>query len=189
MSLIDSLVQIDIMHSLWVASQVKDYPILIKLSFCLGFLLRAQFAFFLVISTYYKNKSLKTCRKLMAGGLLTALLVLSLKFYIARPRPLTIEAFPESLVLEKLFHRSFPSGHSACAAFMALVILKTWELKGMKRAMIIGIFIILAYTRVWSGAHFISDVFAGLIVGIIGFFGINFLEKKEKLSKFSGPLR
>lgn len=76
---------------------------------------------------------------------------------------------------------SFPSGHtaSAFAFFIFLAFIgqknKTWQVLCAILAMLV------AYSRVYLSQHFISDVVAGTVVGISGFFFAHFTHKKLKI--------
>jgi undecaprenyl-diphosphatase len=68
----------------------------------------------------------------------------------------------------KLFHNSFPSGHSLVAAaaltacFSGIVMNKTWQ------TLIAVAVILISYTRTYVGVHFPGDVLAGTIIGVLG---------------------
>lgn len=85
-------------------------------------------------------------------------------------RPLKV--FNESNIVHtldnyRLFHNSFPSGHSitAMSAFTALV----WCLKpnAMYQTIAAFIAILITYSRVYLGVHFPGDVLAGSVIGIL----------------------
>lgn len=70
----------------------------------------------------------------------------------------------------KLFHNSFPSGHSITisAGLSALIIgLKAGRLFQMVSALII---ILTSFSRIYLGVHFPGDVLAGCIIGICSVF-------------------
>lgn len=96
--------------------------------------------------------------------------VLKISLFEGWDRPLRV--FNESsevhtLANYRLFHNSFPSGHSitAMAAFTALV----WCLKPSVFWQLIfaTIAIIITFSRIYLGVHFPGDVLAGSLIGII----------------------
>jgi undecaprenyl-diphosphatase len=68
----------------------------------------------------------------------------------------------------KLYHNSFPSGHSLVAAaaitacFSGLAMNRTWQI------LTAVAIIIVSYTRTYVGVHFPGDVLAGTIIGVLG---------------------
>jgi membrane-associated phospholipid phosphatase len=60
-------------------------------------------------------------------------------------------------------HRSFPSGHAAVAIALAIALSIAYP-KG--RFIFSAIGILACYQRVYSGAHFLSDVFAGATIAL-----------------------
>ena len=88
-----------------------------------------------------------------------------LKYGIQRPRPIELYDGAE------LF--SFPSGHATMAAliFGILAVLVSHSMGRWGRALvyaICGILVVaIAYSRVYLGAHWLSDVVAGLLFGTI----------------------
>lgn len=66
--------------------------------------------------------------------------------------------------LETLRYRSFPSGHSAaaatCLSIVAFAIHKRWEIG------LAFLTVILAYSRVYLGVHFLGDIIAGTFLGL-----------------------
>lgn len=91
-------------------------------------------------------------------------------FFEGWDRPLRV--FNESPIVHtlphyRLFHNSFPSGHSitAIAAFTSL----TWSLRPSWWLQIVAALIALAitYSRIYLGVHFPGDVLAGSLIGLI----------------------
>jgi membrane-associated phospholipid phosphatase len=97
-----------------------------------------------------------------------ALLNLELKRYFARARPAVAE------MLRLAHGYSFPSGHAmgSCVTFGALAYLgfrvaKTWRVKAACIALAITLTASVALSRVYLGAHWISDVGAGVAAGTV----------------------
>ncbi len=103
-----------------------------------------------------------------------------LKQLFARPRP---SVFPP-LALESSF--SFPSGHTMSAvAFYGLLSLLLWRHHQRIWAVLPGLWVLLvAFSRVYLGVHYPSDVLASLAVGTIYLAALYLLfEQVEKRSR------
>lgn len=107
------------------------------------------------------------------AGLIKAFLVPSISFvllsmgryFINRKRP--YEAFEVPPVIPKETKgKSFPSRHvfSASVIAMTFLLMSPWAWLGV---VLLGVAVLEAVVRVVSGVHYISDVLAGLLVGII----------------------
>ncbi len=87
-----------------------------------------------------------------------------LKESIRRPRPFT--SYPDDIVLRrKASGFSFPSGHTSCAFATATALTlstKKWYV-GVPAFAYAGL---VGYSRMRLGAHYGSDVLAGIIVGV-----------------------
>jgi undecaprenyl-diphosphatase len=103
---------------------------------------------------------------LFAGIAVTYALNALLKGWIARPRPSEVLA-GVNLLVKPGSGFSFPSGHAAMA-FMAQVIVshgfRKWRIAFLAYALLV------AFSRIYVGAHYPFDVLAGSIVGIAGGF-------------------
>lgn len=101
-----------------------------------------------------------------------------IKFFFARPRPTV-----EHLVSASGY--SFPSGHSAATMALCLslfFIIKMIYGKDKKWLQIIILFIpfVIAFTRIYLGVHYFSDVLAGLSYSTaVTIFIHQFFQKKQ----------
>ncbi len=104
-------------------------------------------------------------------------LTYALKYLIARERP------SEFLHLQPLVAEdgwSFPSGH-ATAVFSTLGVLDK-EFPKFKWFWL-GFALLVAFSRMYLGVHYLSDVLAGGVIGFsVGLFVVHFWEKKIKRS-------
>jgi membrane-associated phospholipid phosphatase len=102
----------------------------------------------------------------MAGSIVVlALLVLVIKFSIRRQRP----QGDWGAIYRNTDPHSFPSGHAARMAMLAVIAFAfapVW----------VGILFVLwtllvSLARVWMGVHYLSDILAGILLGVFfGFF-------------------
>ena len=107
-----------------------------------------------------------------AAAALTGVCVHMMKFAVERQRPYTF--FLEDFLAEKvrincLFktyvaQNSFPSGHAALV-FVTAVILH--RLYGKRLWVLYPLAFLIAFSRIYVGAHFPSDVLAGALIGIV----------------------
>lgn len=93
-----------------------------------------------------------------------------LKNLIARPRPYT--QIPELIMLMKCpADHSFPSGH-ACSSFAVAGSLM-WTMKSRWNALRIPaliLAILIAFSRLYVGVHYPTDILAGVAIGLLGSF-------------------
>lgn len=98
---------------------------------------------------------------LFTGIFFTAVSVLILKFLIKRPRP----EGEWGQIYRSSDPHSFPSGHAARAAMLTvLMLLSGYVWIGL--AMVIWT-LLVDISRVGLGVHYISDILAGSIIGIL----------------------
>ena len=93
---------------------------------------------------------------------------MELKRYFARARP---------AVAQQLMHAtgySFPSGHAmgstvlfATLSYLAIRILPRWRWKSAALALCTTLIVSVALSRVYLGVHWISDVGAGIVAGLL----------------------
>ncbi len=123
---------------------------------------------------------------IMAGIALVMSVVINnaiIKNLVARPRPYlpeTIGGQGLKLLIEEQSDWSFPSGHSGASFAAAVVFL----VKGPKKLGIPSIIMafLIAFSRLYVGVHYPTDVLAGIITGtccaIISFMIWSIVEKK-----------
>ena len=96
---------------------------------------------------------------LIFGAIVTNLL---LKNIVARPRPFAeIEALIPMITKPKDF--SFPSGHTTASFAVALVMLRMLPKKFGIPAVVLAA--LVAFSRLYLGVHYPTDVLAGALVG------------------------
>lgn len=106
-------------------------------------------------------KSGKAALVLLAGLTVAYHLGSFLKDIVARPRPFMELSDINQLIPEKGF--SFPSLH-ATMAFMAATALAGFF---RRYALFFSLAIIVAFSRVYLGVHFVSDVVGGALLGTL----------------------
>jgi len=95
------------------------------------------------------------------------LLTIAMKAGFHRERPF----FPDPLATESTF--SFPSGHASVSlatygavAFILARRLRSWPQRIACGAIAAGLVLLIAFSRLYLGVHYLSDVLAGLAAGL-----------------------
>lgn len=127
--------------------------------------------------------------KILTVFILSAIVSLSLKYFIFRERPFS--SYPDIEKLSEAGNSSFPSGHTTEAFAMAFA----FSIFFPQRKYILPVFIwalVVAYSRMALGVHYPTDVLSGLLIGAcIGWsvsqftkkylvFGLPVKDEKEK---------
>lgn len=99
----------------------------------------------------------------MAIGLVCTNLVL--KNLVARPRPWLNVAGLVPLIHEG-DPNSFPSGHTTAAFAFAGAVIWAAPRKWMRWAALIAA-ILMGFSRLYVGVHYVSDVLAGVVIGLL----------------------
>jgi len=115
---------------------------------------------------------------------LTHLLVGGLKIIFNRPRPFQVLGQINNFAVAPPTDASLPSSHSAdsmaLATSLGLKIKKRWW------AILLVLTLLMAYTRLYLGFHFLSDIIVGGLIGLlVGYFSNLLMETlyEKKLMK------
>jgi len=120
--------------------------------------------------------------EIVIAFLLSGAIVQLLKYFFPMPRPSVFLAnahynhFIENVTLTG--HASFPSGHSASAFALATLLSLFDKNKNRSYLYLLGAMLV-AYSRIYLGQHFLQDVFWGSIDGFISALIVYFVIKKN----------
>ncbi len=129
----------------------------------------------LLISKKTRKIGITSLLSLIIGTLITNVV---LKNAIARVRPYEVIEGLELLV-RKQADFSFPSGHSCASFAVAMVIFKMAPKMWGIMAVILAT--LIAFSRLYVGVHYPTDVIAGIIVGVFSAWAaIKLIKKYEK---------
>lgn len=120
---------------------------------------------------------------LSLAQIIATLLVQPIKHILHHPRPLTVftEANMDFPVVEGVnLHtwNSFPSGHTA-AAFALLFGLAILLPKWWQKILCLLIALLAGYSRIYLSQHFLDDVTAGSVIGVVSVLLAMLFFKKE----------
>lgn len=89
------------------------------------------------------------------------------KYVVGRARPYLIDSvgdFAFSPFRGEFLYESFPSGHSMSAGIM---LMSLWIWLPRWRIVTVPVILLMAFSRIAVGAHYPTDVVAGLFVGVV----------------------
>ncbi len=143
------------------------------------------YLFMVIAILFYWLFNKKGAYKFVTAFLFSTAITGVLKVVIKRPRPFNHASNRIHSVGAPTEGYSFPSGHSQAAAVNTF---GTWKLTKNKlvRVLLILNIIIIPLSRLYLAQHYITDVLAGLILGIIMVFLIYFIFDKIKNEEYFG---
>ncbi len=121
----------------------------------------------LVFATYAWTNSDRLLAERVALGSLTLWLVVELvKALVRRPRP-SMHLAQTRIVGMRPIGRSFPSGHTSQAFFLATLLSQHF---GLQPGLVLALYlaaVLVGITRMYVGAHYPRDVLAGAVLGVL----------------------
>lgn len=159
----NGLIQLDGNILLWIQEHLRCAPL--NFLFCNITHLGDKGIFWILITLvllcFKKTRRIGVC---CAVSMLLGLLVtnLCLKNWVARIRPYeAIEGL--RLIISPEHSFSFPSGHSTNAFAAGMVLFKMLPRKYGVPTLILAV--IIAFSRIYVGVHYPTDVLAGIVIG------------------------
>ncbi len=101
----------------------------------------------------------------VAASITTVAITDPLKLYFSRERPEQLEAARRVRIRKLVKNPSFPSGDSAQAALIALLLWANCGVDDWRRHVWLGLVPLCMFARVYFGAHWIGDTIAGAAIG------------------------
>ncbi len=101
---------------------------------------------------------------LVLGSVTLWLVVELIKALVRRSRPF-VRLSQARVVGDRVGGRSFPSGHTSQAFFMATLIAQHYQASAWQASLLYGTALMVGITRIYVGAHYPRDVLAGMILG------------------------
>jgi membrane-associated phospholipid phosphatase len=121
----------------------------------------------LLLAYFLTKKNRWFSIRVLAVALSSLVLNFSLKYFIHRSRP-------DEPLVSKAAGFSFPSGHALMSvAFYGLLVFIVWHevknkwLKYALVALFVGLIVMISFSRIYLRVHYVSDVFAGLAIGVL----------------------
>jgi undecaprenyl-diphosphatase len=111
-----------------------------------------------------KKKIFVILISLVVGSLITEVILKGLFF---RERPYLV--FEGVKTLGRMWQdSSFPSGHVASSIAAVTAIMLVYKIKNLWKILLLAsVLAVIGFSRIYSGAHYPSDVLAGALIGII----------------------
>lgn len=111
-----------------------------------------------ILYLFGNEKGKIVAKRMIIILLLTTIITQLIKIFIMRPRPYT--ELSNLILLDLGTDYSFPSGHTATSSAMAYVLSKEYN-----KWIFILIPLVVAFSRLYIGVHYPSDVLGGFLLG------------------------
>jgi membrane-associated phospholipid phosphatase len=131
----------------------------------LGLTQLGNFIFAIILALiFYFTESKLFAYSLIFGVITLGLMIEITKVYIRRARPY-IKLKKIRIVGSKASGRSFPSGHTGQAFFLASLIVHYYHVNMYLWILLYATALLVGITRIYVGMHYPRDVLAGAILG------------------------
>lgn len=105
------------------------------------------------------------------SGFILLMIITILKEYIAFPRPMSHPRVQINYTLidgqARLLQNSYPSGHTATIFFTVTSYLIVNNFKWLGQLALLLVAVLVGYSRIYVGAHFMEDVLVGSYIGLV----------------------
>ena len=121
-----------------------------------------------IILLFFKKR--KLCLLIISSYLLSGAIAQTMKYYFEEARPSvytgleSYQYFIDNVSLHN-FH-SFPSGHTASGFALAGILAFSFKNKKIELTLL-AIAILIGYSRIYIGQHFLIDVLVGSFIGVV----------------------
>jgi undecaprenyl-diphosphatase len=128
------------------------------------------------------KKNFKVAALFAASAGIESLIVQVIKLVVARSRPYSAMPGISYLGDNVPTEFSFPSGHTTLAFFVAYSVCKILKLNKRDTILVYLLASLVAFSRLYLGAHFVLDVVGGIILGtLLGMVSMNIFSKFKLL--------
>lgn len=138
-----------------------------------------------VLAIYLLWKNRKIFPYFALGFFLQLILSQFFKKFFDSPRPLSFFEESQLQLIEntpKLYHHSFPSGHTTTAFFLAFFVILFFKINRKLSLLFFVLAVLVGLSRIYLLAHFKEDILFGSILGLISAILPKYLfEEKNKI--------
>lgn len=127
--------------------------------------------YFIAMSIFLINGHYGMLARLSFGLIFIYIIIAAIRAVYFKERP---KRYSYNSFIEKLDASSFPSLHSARAAFLSMALMKFFG--NIAFSIFLAVLLaILAYSRIHLKKHDLKDVLAGVILGLAVYFGVDYI--------------